>query len=118
MSRYDDSDEAGWQESRRGGRRRPGGPRRYSAGMLVSRATAGVVALTLVCASLFIYVKYREFWDSIKRVDVSGDLHGKRPPVDPNAINILLIGSDTRRGKNGKIGGHVGIEGQRSELPA
>ena len=51
--------------------RRTGGSRRYSTGMVVSRATAGVVALTLVCASLFIYVKYREFWDSIKRVDVS-----------------------------------------------
>jgi len=115
MSRYDDSDEAGWQESRRGGRRRTGGPRRYSTGMVAGRATAGLVALTLVCASLFVYVKYREFWDSIKRVDVSSDLNGPRPAIDPNAMNILLIGSDTRRGKNGKIGGHVGIEGQRSD---
>jgi LCP family protein required for cell wall assembly len=115
MSRYDDADEAGWQESRRGGRRRTGGPRRLTTGMVASRATAGLVALTLVCASLFIYVKYREIWDSIKRVDVSGDLKGARPPIDPNAMNILLIGSDTRHGKNGKIGGRVGIEGQRSD---
>jgi LCP family protein required for cell wall assembly len=115
MSRYEDSDEAGWQESRRDGTGRPGKPR-YTAGKVLSRAAAGVVALTLVCASLFIYVKYREIWDSIKHVDVSGDLNSSnRPPADPNAMNILVIGSDSRRGKNGSIGGHVGIGGQRSD---
>jgi LCP family protein required for cell wall assembly len=77
---------------------------------------AGVLVLGLVGASLAAYVKYRAVYDSIGRVDVSGDLSGiKQPPVDPNAINILLIGSDTRTGVNGKIGGTVGIGGQRSD---
>jgi len=47
---------------------------------------------------------------------VSGDLHGaSRPPADPNAENILLIGSDTRVGVNGQIGGSAGIDGARSD---
>ena len=55
-------------------------------------------------------------YDSIGRVDVTGDLHGiKQPPADPNAINVLLIGSDSRSGVNGQIGGTEGIGGQRSD---
>ncbi|HUZ25919.1 MAG TPA: LytR family transcriptional regulator, partial [Streptosporangiaceae bacterium] len=74
--------------------------------MLASGILAGAVALALVGGSLFAYVKYREVWDSIKRVDVSGDLRQiKQPPTDPHAINILLIGSDSRAGVNGNIGG-------------
>ena len=84
--------------------------------MLASGILAGAVALALVGGSLFAYVKYREVWDSIKRVDVSGDLRQiKQPPTDPHAINILLIGSDSRAGVNGNIGGRVGIAGQRSD---
>jgi len=97
------------------GRRAPGAPRRSPA-MLASGILAGAVALALVGGSLFAYVKYREVWDSIKRVDVSGDLRQiKQPPTDPHAINILLIGSDSRAGVNGNIGGRVGIVGQRSD---
>jgi len=59
----------------------------------------------LVVAVLAAYVKYRSFWDSIKRVDVTG-LIGKQPPKYNNAVNILLIGSDTRTGQGG-IGGNA-----------
>jgi LCP family protein required for cell wall assembly len=83
--------------------------------MLVTGSLAGLVALALVGGSLFAYVKYREVWDSIDHVDVSNDLGSKRPPADPHALNILLIGSDSRSGRNGKIGGHEGIAGQRSD---
>jgi len=77
---------------------------------------AGVLVLAVVSGSLVAYAKYRAVYDSIGRVDVSGDLNGiKQPPVDPNAINILLIGSDSRSGVNGKIGGTDGIDGQRSD---
>jgi LCP family protein required for cell wall assembly len=59
----------------------------------------------LVVATLAAYVKYRSFWDSIKRVDVAG-LIGSQPPKLNNAENILLIGSDTRSGQRG-VGGNV-----------
>jgi LCP family protein required for cell wall assembly len=117
MSRYDDPDEAGWQESGPGAPDEP--PRRgfrsYSLGARISSILACFVALVLVCGCLFLYVKYREAWDRIKHVDVSSDLQGKRPPEDPNAMNILLIGSDSRSGVNGKIGGTEGISGARSD---
>jgi LCP family protein required for cell wall assembly len=59
----------------------------------------------LVVATLAAYVKYRSFWDSIKRVDVAG-LLGNEPPKYNNAENILVIGSDTRTGQNG-VGGNL-----------
>jgi LCP family protein required for cell wall assembly len=83
--------------------------------MLVGRIMASVMALALVVGSLAVYVKFRQFWDSIQKVDVSKDLTGNRPPVDPHALNLLLIGSDSRKGKNGSIGGREGIIGQRSD---
>ena len=84
--------------------------------MRISAVMAGVLVLAVVSGSLVAYAKYRSVYDSIGRVDVSGDLNGiKQPPVDPNAINILLIGSDSRSGVNGKIGGTAGIGGQRSD---
>jgi LCP family protein required for cell wall assembly len=114
MARYDDTHEAGWQQPNEPRGRRQAGGQRRSVGMVVTGALAGFVALALVAVSLVVYVKYREVWDSIKRVDISGDLnHFKQPPVDPNAINILLIGSDSRAGVNAKIGGVD--QGQRSD---
>ncbi|HMG64198.1 MAG TPA: LCP family protein [Streptosporangiaceae bacterium] len=84
--------------------------------MRISAVMAGVLVLAVVSGSLVAYAKYRSVYDSIGRVDVSSDLNGiKQPPVDPNAINILLIGSDSRSGANGKIGGTDGIDGQRSD---
>jgi LCP family protein required for cell wall assembly len=83
----------------------------------VAGTLAVVVTLAVVSGSLFFYSKYREVWHSIKRQDVSRDLvHiAKPPPPDPRAVNILLIGSDSRSGGNGAIGGRDGIDGQRSD---
>src|ERR1700722_1108099 len=100
------------RSSRPAGRRWIGG--RYKTKTMTLGGLATLLALVLVGASLGVYVKYREVWDSINKVDVSADLHGKRPPADPNAINLLLIGSDTRVGRNGAIGGRTGIGGARS----
>jgi len=108
MLRHDDADEARWPPS--------GGRPRASLAMRISAIMAGVLVLAVVSGSLVAYAKYRSVYDSIGRVDVSSDLNGiKQPPVDPNAINILLIGSDSRTGANGKIGGTDGIAGQRSD---
>jgi LCP family protein required for cell wall assembly len=118
MRRHDETgDQAGaLPRSRFSLRRRPG-PRRRSTSRMILRGLAALLAVVLVGASLAVYAKYRSVWDGIKRVDVSGDLKGKRPPVDPNALNILVIGSDSRSGSNGRIGAGSASEiaGQRSD---
>ena len=89
---------------------------RHSVWSIVLRSVAVLVAATLVGGSLTVYLTFRSDWQAIKRVDVSKDLASShRPRPDPNALNILLIGSDTRSGANGKIGGQAGISGARSD---
>jgi LCP family protein required for cell wall assembly len=73
-------------------------------------------AMVLVGASLAAYLNYRADWNGITRIDVQRDLRvegTKRPPLDPNALNILLIGSDSRAGRNRQFGATV--TGQRSD---
>lgn len=102
-----------------GGRPSRGPGRKHKTSTLIVRSLAVLLAVVVTAGSLGIYLKYRAAWDSIARVDVSGDLHAKsRPPADPKAENILLIGSDTRVGVNGQIGGSGGaeaIDGARSD---
>jgi LCP family protein required for cell wall assembly len=109
MRRRTDVDDGGWNAPHGG--RRPPEPKRRSRRSLGRRITAWVavgLAAVLVAGALGAYVKYRAVWDSIKRVDVAG-LIGQQPPkYNNNAENILLIGSDTRVGKNGNIGGNTG----------
>jgi LCP family protein required for cell wall assembly len=69
------------------------------------------LAVCLVVVSLAAYLKYRSVWDSIRRVQVSG--LGNRPPQFTTAMNVLLIGSDSRGGANASFGN--GITGQRSD---
>ncbi|HEY2552286.1 MAG TPA: LCP family protein [Streptosporangiaceae bacterium] len=92
--------------------RRAAGKRRHSLRMRVTGWTAVVLTGVLVVGSLAAYAKYRSIWDSIAKIDVFQDLNN-RPPQYGNALNILLIGSDTRSGGNGKIGGHD--QGARSD---
>lgn len=91
--------------------RRGRGSRRYSLGMLLTGWTAIGVTVMLVGGTLYGYVKYRDVLDGINQVKLAG--LGKRPPQYKNALNVLLIGSDNRSGKNGKIGGYT--PGQRSD---
>jgi len=95
----------------RTGLRRSRRPRRYSLAMMVSGWIAVAVAVAMVGGTLYAYAKYRSVWDGIKQVTLTG--LGKRPPQYKDALNILLIGSDSRAGKNGKIGGYA--QGQRSD---
>jgi LCP family protein required for cell wall assembly len=103
MSRYDDPEGDGWKQPRqRQGRQRP----KTSLWMMITGWLAILVVFALVVGFLGVYVKYRTVWDSIKRIDAS---HlGKQPPKYTNSENILLIGSDTRIGANGRIGGSNG----------
>jgi LCP family protein required for cell wall assembly len=75
------------------------------------RWIATALAVALVISSLAAYLKFRSVWDSIRRVSVA-DL-GPAPPKYANAMNILLIGSDSRSGPNRRFG--AGILGQRSD---
>jgi LCP family protein required for cell wall assembly len=86
---------------------------RYTRGELITGWSAVAVTCVLVAGTLFGYAKYRALLDGIKQIAVK-DL-GKRPPKYNNALNLLLIGSDSRSGENGKIGGSRGISGQRSD---
>jgi LCP family protein required for cell wall assembly len=70
------------------------------------------MVVVLAGGALVGYLKYRTVWNSIRRVDVHQDL-GKRPPRYGSALNILLIGSDSRAGANAKFG--AGVQGQRSD---
>ena len=89
---------------------------RIKTSTAVLASLAVLLAVVVGGGVLAVYLKYRAAWDGIARVDVSGDLRtAKRPPADPNAENILLIGSDTRVGVNGQIGGSAGISGARSD---
>src|ERR1700722_9386505 len=116
MRRHDDTGDPGWAQSSdqparpsggrrslrsRVGRRNRAGKRNSSGLILATLAT--VVALVLAGGSLAAYAKYRSVWDGINRIDVQADLAHKRPPVDPNAQNILVIGSDSRSGRNGNL---------------
>src|SRR5215472_3727222 len=72
---------------------------------------ATAVSCLLVAAVLTGYAAYRAVFGRIHHVPVI-DL-GKRPPKLNDSLNILVIGSDTRKGKNSRFGAHIG--GQRSD---
>src|SRR6266700_5891791 len=93
------------------GMRRGRGSRRYSVGMLLTGWLAAGLAVVLVGGTLYAYAKYHNVWDGISREAITGQ--GNRPKKLNNALNLLVIGSDSRSGRNGKIGGPA--QGQRSD---
>ena len=84
-------------------------PRRRRAVVLGWVAVA--VSVVLVGGALTAYAAYRDVFGRIRQVKVTG--LGKRPAAFDNSMNILVIGSDTRKGKNARFGKHIG--GQRSD---
>jgi len=102
-------DQRGTDDASRG-RARPG-TGRHSLRWRILSWIAVAVAVVLVGTSIAAYLKFRSVWDSIHRVPVT-DL-GHRPPQLTSAMNILLIGSDSRAGPNRKFGKTV--TGQRSD---
>lgn len=100
----------------RGQRRGQSTGRMFGAGQYPTRTLVtgwSAIGLTclLVATALVGYVKYRGILDGINHIAVT-DL-GKRPPKFNNAMNLLVIGSDSRSGHNRKIGGFA--QGQRSD---
>lgn len=109
MSHNDDADGAGRQPSRRSPR---GGSRARLRRRIAAWASISLTAV-LVIAALGAYAEYRNVVDSIHHVAIT-DL-GKRPPKYTNALNILLIGSDSRAGANRRFGASLADGGQRSD---
>ena len=84
-------------------------PRRRRSAVLAWVAVA--VSVVLVGGALTAYAAYRDVFGRIRQLKVTG--LGKRPAAFDNSMNILVIGSDTRKGKNARFGKHIG--GQRSD---
>jgi LCP family protein required for cell wall assembly len=78
----------------------------------VLRWTALVSTVLLVVVTLAAYLEYRHLLGNIGREDVAG-LLGKRPPKYNSALNILIVGSDSRAGSNARYG--QGVQGARSD---
>ena len=140
MSRYDDSDDVGgrpspWEhpsDQVSGGRRwsrsgrqeargqdqpsrdagRRGGRRRGKE--IVLGAAAILTTVIVVSTSLAAYARYRTVYGSIKRVAVSSAELGKHRPPYTAALNILVMGSDSRAGTRA-FGNASVITGARSD---
>jgi LCP family protein required for cell wall assembly len=81
--------------------------RNRSKRIRILRWTSIAVAAVVVAGALGAYVTLKTKLDSITHIPKIDAQH--RPPRYNNALNILLLGSDTRSGVNGKIGaGHQG----------
>jgi LCP family protein required for cell wall assembly len=87
------------------------GPGTGSYWLNVFRWVAAGLAICLAIGSIAAYLMFRSVWDSIKRVPLTG--LGAAPPKLTSAMNVLLIGSDSRSGPNRRFG--AGITGQRSD---
>ncbi len=85
-------------------------PRKRRRSVLIGWA-AVVLSVVLAGGALTAYAAYRDVFGKIKQVRVTG--LGKRPRTFDNSVNILVIGSDTRKGRNARFGKHIG--GQRSD---
>ena len=71
-----------------------------------------IATVAVVGTSLVAYAEWRHLLGNIRHENVKG-LLGKRPPKYNSALNILLIGSDSRAGANKKFG--RGVRGARSD---
>lgn len=81
-------------------------PRRRSTGRRILRIVAwSTLAVVLVCAGTAGYLVWR-LDHNIRTVDISAALGSDRPAASSTgAMNILVLGSDSRSGANGKLAG-------------
>ena len=80
-------------------RRLPRRPPREGKKRHVLRWVAVAVVVILSAGTLTAYLKYREIYDSITRVQVPGAELGQRPQqYSTTSMNILVYGDDTRKG--------------------
>ncbi|MFE3636419.1 LCP family protein [Streptomyces sp. NPDC059168] len=100
-------------QRRSGGRREAAPPgRRRKALLAAAWAAAGVLVLGGTGAG-YLYFKLN---GNLKSVDIDQALGSERPvKVDNGSENILVLGSDTRSGKNRKLGGGIDDGSARSD---
>nr|BFE86652.1 hypothetical protein GCM10020093_092530 [Planobispora longispora] len=74
-----------------------------------------VMTIVMVAVTLGAYKLYRGIGDNIRREDPEKVLGANRPP-ETGALNVLLVGSDTRAGAaNKKYGQYMQNEGERTD---
>ncbi|MEV4253047.1 LCP family protein [Spirillospora sp. NPDC049652] len=85
--------------------------RRRRALRWVAGGMAGVVLLAGGVAAWL----YQDLRGNIRQEHVKGRLGANRPAKLNKSLNILLVGSDTREGENGRYGSAAEIAGARSD---
>ncbi|MFF5211373.1 LCP family protein [Streptosporangium sp. NPDC000396] len=84
---------------------------RLSMGAWISIGVTGV----LVIGTLTGYKFYRDLEGNITREEVESKLGANRPP-ETGALNVLIVGSDSRKGAgNKRYGQHMENEGERTD---
>ncbi|MEU8266725.1 LCP family protein [Sphaerisporangium sp. NPDC049002] len=105
-------DDPGRRGRRRGGKA-PGDPKTGRQRVLAYISIALTAVLVLI--ALTGYTLYRNLLGNVRTEDVSGDLNANRPVNSTGALNVLLVGSDSRAGDNKKYGQHMAGEGERTD---
>lgn len=100
-------------DDERPGRRRGGGGRKRT--LSVTGWISIVLTSVLVIGTLTAYKIYRDTFGLIKRGSSTDELDKNRPVNQTGALNVLLVGSDTRTGDNKKYGQHMENEGERTD---
>lgn len=72
--------------------------------MWLKRGLLGFAAVVAVL-SVVVVVAYKQLEGNITTMDISDKLGDRPDVVEKGAINVLVMGSDTREGANGAIGG-------------
>jgi LCP family protein required for cell wall assembly len=97
---------------RRGG---PDGPGNAGGRMRIMAWISIALTAVLVLVALTGYTLYRNLLGNLRTEDVSGDLNANRPVNTTGAINVLLVGSDSRAGDNKKYGQHMAVDSERTD---
>ncbi|WP_182876962.1 LCP family protein [Microbispora sp. H10670] len=95
-------------------------PRRRGPGGGRSRLSiAGWISIAMTCVlvigTLTAYKVYRSTLGLINRGASTDELDKNRPVSPTGAINVLLVGSDTRAGDNKRYGQHLVNDGERTD---
>ncbi|MGK5549990.1 LCP family protein [Actinomadura kijaniata] len=92
----------------------PQDPARRRGWRILGWVSIGLSVL-LVASSLTFYGYYRKVLGNINQQDLNAALGKDRPKKLNSALNILLLGSDTRAGANGKYGRQMRNDPPRSD---
>ncbi|WP_244312914.1 LCP family protein [Microbispora hainanensis] len=96
-------------------RRRGGGGGGGRSGLGIGGWISVVLTCVMVIGTLTAYKVYRSTIGLINRGASTDDLDKNRPVNETGAINVLLVGSDTRAGDNKKYGQHLVNDGERTD---